>query len=253
MMGKYRKLPFGYEMKLGMVTTRPDEKPWVEYIFRQYITGVSLKEIAEMLSEDGTPYDADKAWNKNMVSRILADERYLGTDRFPKIIDQDMFRRVIEIRSDKSIDAIRQTEAQKMLRRKCGFPITKHIENEVIYLLNRVIREPERIHTPPATKPRDRRLAELKSDLEKLLMQMPVDEETAMEKLNQIAVAMYGAIDPREYETYRMRQAFQNEHPRTELDAGLIAMNIDAVRTDSDGNVQIILKNGQVIERGEHR
>ena len=72
-------------------------------------------------------------------------------------------------------------------------------------------------------------------------------------KLNQIAVAMYGAIDPREYETYRMRQAFQNEHPQTELDAGLIAMNIDAVRTDSDGNVQIILKNGQIIERGENR
>ena len=69
-------------------------------------------------------------------------------------------------------------------------------------------------------------MAELKFDLEKLLMQMPVDEETAMEKLNLIAVAMYGAIDPREYETYRMRQAFQNEHPRTELDAGLIAMNI---------------------------
>ena len=78
MKGKYRKLPFGYEMKLGIVTTRPDEKPWVEYIFRQYITGVSLKEIAEMLSEDGTPYDADKAWNKNMVSRILADERCLS-------------------------------------------------------------------------------------------------------------------------------------------------------------------------------
>ena len=83
-------------------------------------------------------------------------------------------------------------------------------------------------------------MAELKFDLEKLLMQMPVDEETAMEKLNQIAVAMYGAIDPREYETYRMRQAFQNEHPRTELDAGLIAMNIDAVRTDSKGKISIM-------------
>ena len=250
-MGKYRKLPFGYEMKLGMVTTRPDEKPWVEYIFRQYITGVSLKEIAEMLSEDGTPYDADKAWNKNMVSRILADERYLGTDRFPKIIDQDMFRRVIEIRSDKSIDAIRQTEAQKMLRRKCGFPITPHIEREVLYLLNRLAKEPERIQTPKRIKIKEDRLTELKSDMEMLLMQMPEDEKSAMEKLNQIAVAMYRAVDPREYETYRMRAAFLAEHTRSELDANLIAMNIETVKVDSDGNVQIILKNGQVIKRGE--
>jgi hypothetical protein len=50
-----------------------------------------------------------------------------------------------------------------------------------------------------------------------------------------------------------MRSVFQAEHPRSELDANLIAMNIDAVKTDSDGNVQIILKNGQVIERGELR
>jgi hypothetical protein len=89
--------------------------------------------------------------------------------------------------------------------------------------------------------------------MEALLMRMPVDEERAMEKLNQIAVAMYSAVDPREYETYRMRSVFQAEHPRSELDTNLIAMNIDAVKTDSDGNVQIILKNGQVIERGELR
>ena len=252
-MGKYRKLPFGYEMRMGNIVIRPDEKLWVEYIFRQYITGASLKEISDRLREDGTPFDADKQWNKNMVSRILADERYLGTDRFPRIIEQDMFRRVIDIRCAKSIDAIRKTEAQKMLRRKCGFPITPYIEREVLYLLNRLAKEPERIQTPERIKIKDNRLAELKSDMEALLMRMPVDEERAMEKLNQIAVAMYSAVDPREYETYRMRSVFQAEYPRSELDANLIAMNIDAVKTDIDGNVQIILKNGQVIERGELR
>ena len=91
-MGKYRKLPFGYEMRMGNIVVRPDEKPWVEYIFRQYITGASLKEISDRLREDGTPFDADKQWNKNMVSRILADERYLGTDRYPQIIEHDMYR-----------------------------------------------------------------------------------------------------------------------------------------------------------------
>ena len=78
-----------------------------------------------------------------------------------------------------------------------------------------------------------------------------MDEKQAMQKLNQIAVTMYGAVDPREYETYRMRAAFLVEHTRSELDANLIAMNIETVKMDSDGNVQIILKNGQVIKRGE--
>lgn len=250
-MGKYRKLPYGYEMRMGHIVIRQDEKPWVEYIFRQYICGSSLKEIADRLREDGTPFDADRAWNKNMVSRILADERYLGIGQFPEIIEHDMFRRVIDIRCVKSVDAIQKTEAQKMLRRKCGFPITPHIEREVLYLLNRLAKEPERIQTPERIKIKEDRLTELKSDMETLLMQMPVDEKSAMEKLNQIAVEMYRAVDPREYETYRMRAAFLAECTRSELDANLIAMNIETVKVDSDGNVQIILKNGQVIKRGE--
>ena len=250
-MGKYRKLPYGYEMRMGQILIRPDEKPWVEYIFRQYICGASLKEIADRLREDGTPFDADRSWNKNMVSRILADERYLGTNRFPQIIEQDAFRRVIEIRCVKSIDVIQKTEAQKMLRRKFGFPITPYIESEVLYLLNYLVKEPDRIQTPKRIRMKENRLKALKAEMEKLLVQMPVDENQAMQKLNQIAVTMYDAVDPREYETYRMRTAFLAEHTRSELDANLIAMNIETVKVDSDGNVQIILKNGQVIKRGE--
>lgn len=59
------------------------------------------------------------------------------------------------------------------------------------------------------------------------------------------------AMDPREYETQRMRRIFQKEEPRSELDANLIAENISAVMVDSNGNVKIRLKNDQIIERGE--
>lgn len=62
---------------------------------------------------------------------------------------------------------------------------------------------------------------------------------------------MYETIDPREYESYRMRRVFQKEEPRSELDARLIAMNVSAVLVDSNGKVKIRLKNDQIIERGE--
>ena len=55
------------------------------------------------------------------------------------------------------------------------------------------------------------------------------------------------AMDPREYETQRMRRIFQKEEPRSELDANLIAENISAVMVDSNGNVKIRLKNDQII------
>lgn len=69
--------------------------------------------------------------------------------------------------------------------------------------------------------------------------------------MQEVAVTMYEAMDPREYETQRMRRVFQKEEPRSELDANLIATNISAVMVDSNGNVKIRLKSDQIIERGE--
>ena len=87
-------------------------------------------------------------------------------------------------------------------------------------------------------------------ELEDLLDRLPVDEERTREKLQEIAVAMYETVDPREYETHRMKRLFQKEQPRAELDAKLIAQTISAVMVDSNGRVKIKLKNEQIIERG---
>lgn len=95
------------------------------------------------------------------------------------------------------------------------------------------------------------RLDTLKAELEELISQLPVDENRAREVLQEIAAEMYADIDPREYETQRMRRAFQKEEPRSELDANLIAMNISAVLVDGNGKVKIRLKNDQIVERGE--
>ena len=80
---------------------------------------------------------------------------------------------------------------------------------------------------------------------------LPVDEKQAREKLIEVTVAMYEAIDPREYESYRMKRVFGNEQPRTELDACLISQNIAEVTVISTGKVRIRLKNDQIIERRE--
>ena len=138
-----------------------------------------------------------------------------------------------------------------MLRRKCDRRFTPDIEHEVLYLLNRLAAEPEQIKTPDAPPAQSERLKILKTELENLLARLPVDEERTREKLKEIAVAMYETVDPREYETDRMRRVFQKESARAELDARLIAIAISAVLVDGNGKVKIKLKNEQVIERGE--
>ena len=194
--------------------------------------------------------DPNKPWNKNMVARILADTRYLGGSGFPVLVDASVFLNTEEKRKKKA-PAVQKTEAQTVLRRKCGFRITPHIEHEVLYLLNCLTQNPERIVTPQIHRAHSQRLDTLKSELEKLISQLPVDENRAREVLREIAAEMYADIDPREYETQRLRRLFQKEAPRSELDANLIAMSISAAMVDGNGNVKIRLKNDQIVERGE--
>ena len=249
-MGSNRKQPFGYTMEFGKIVIHTQEAQWVQEIYRRYNLGASFVELAQMMQEANVPYDADKPWNKNMVARILADERYIGGCGFQPIVSEDVFRSVVSKRTGKTSTS-QKTEAKIMLRRKCDFRVTPYIEQEVLYLLNRLVAAPEQIKTPDTPAVQSNRLKMLKTELEDLLARLPVDEERTREKLKEIAVAMYETVDPREYETDRMRRVFQKESARAELDARLIAIAISAVLVDGNGKVKIKLKNEQVIERGE--
>ncbi len=90
-MAKNRKFPFGYMMQNGEITTNPKEVLAVVTIFSSYLNGESLVDIAKAMD---VPYNEGVAWNKNMVKRIIENEKYLGTDKYPQLIDEDIFRRV---------------------------------------------------------------------------------------------------------------------------------------------------------------
>ena len=209
-----------------------------------------MRELAEYMQGTGVPYEEEKKWNINMIARILSDERYIGADDYPTIIEKDMFQATAEKR-EKKAPAVQRTEGQKMLRRKCGCRITPHIEHEVLYLLNTLAGNPERIHAPEGQERPYTRLEILQSELNDMMENLPVDETQASQKLMETTVAMYEAIDPREYETHRMKNVFRTEEQRSELDACLISQNISAVMVESTGKVKIRLKNDQILERRE--
>lgn len=63
-----------------------------------YINGVSLKKKAEELTADGIEYAPGKSlWNKNRVRRMITDEKYLGTETFPKIVSKELFDKVLSV------------------------------------------------------------------------------------------------------------------------------------------------------------
>ena len=249
-MGRNRKQPFGYGMERGKVVIHSGESTWVKHLYREYIAGVSIRELAEYIQGAGVPYDEGKKWNINMIARILSDERYIGADSYPAIITEAVFKAAAEKR-EKKAPAVQRTEAQKVLRRKCGCRITTHIEHEVLYLLNTLAGTPEHLKTPKGQERPNTELQILQLELNAMMENLPVDETQARQKLMEITVAMYEAIDPREYETHRMKKVFGNEQRRSELDACLISQNISAVMVESTGKVRVRLKNDQILERRE--
>lgn len=89
---KLRTILYGYEMKNGYMEVIESEATVVRNIFALYIEGKSLKEIAEILTEQGIVYYLEKnKWNKNMVSRIIDNLNYVGNDDYPSIISSSDF------------------------------------------------------------------------------------------------------------------------------------------------------------------
>ena len=121
-MAKKRKIPFGYMMKNGEITTNPKEVLAVITVFQSYLNGESFAKIAEEME---VPYNEGVTWNKNMVNRIIENEKYLGTDKYPQLIDEDTFRRANAKRVSKATSlCVISDELQKIREltfcKECG-------------------------------------------------------------------------------------------------------------------------------------
>ena len=94
-MAKNRRIPFGYQMKNGEIVTEPRELYAVSKIFADYLNGYSLLDISKAMQEECIPYHPGENynWNKNMVKRIIENEKYLGDNMYPQIISADIFHR----------------------------------------------------------------------------------------------------------------------------------------------------------------
>lgn len=118
-----RKIPFGYSMENGKITVNSSEVLAVLTIFSQYLAGESLKSIASQMR---VPYREDSTiWNKNMVKRILENEKYLGKDDFPQLIDPKIFQAVNQKKVKKATSLCVIPEELQALRnltfcKECG-------------------------------------------------------------------------------------------------------------------------------------
>ena len=238
-----RKLPFGYQMRMGEIIRNEPEAKAVQDIFLQYTLGASLKEIAEQMGKNGPTYDEGKSWNKNMIARILENTKYTGADSYPRLVDIKLFEAAAEKRQTKQ-RLPERTPAQKALKRVCSKPPTPEIEQQVTHLLGRLSEQPERITQPEtASVPQH---STTQADLDSVLNTQPLDEEAARKLIFQLAQEQYDAIGNEEYETERLRRLFTAFECTAALNAELLQSAVSAVLVTRQA-VRLQLKNGQII------
>ena len=80
-------------LKKGEIKVDFTESKAVLRIFEEYLNGNSLMQIAKLMEFEKIRYTADSDhWNKNMVKRIIENEKYLGNGKYPQIIDEETFK-----------------------------------------------------------------------------------------------------------------------------------------------------------------
>ena len=241
-----RKQPFGYKMEFGEIVPQPREAETVRSIYLQYLAGASFKQLAEQLQTEDVPYDVGKPWNKNMVARILEDDRYIGEKHFPALIPTEQFHAAQERRKEMR-PAYKQTPAQKELRRLCGGSVPDSVARKVLKILNQVVDDPQRIKIESSGVPTTEDIRQRRLELDKLLQTPPVDEEIARQKAMELAVLTLVSIGMEEYEAHRLRSIFGKQARMRELDADLLRQSVRKIAYGSK-TVKILLKNNQVLE-----
>ncbi|MFR1842557.1 MAG: recombinase family protein [Oscillospiraceae bacterium] len=130
-MKKNRNIPFGYTMQKGEIVEELTESQAVKDIFKLYLNGKSMSEIARQMSINQISYNGITFdWNKNMIKRILENEKYLGKDGYPVLIDSETFYRANARKRSKATSVNEISEELKIIRSltyctECGHRLSR--------------------------------------------------------------------------------------------------------------------------------
>lgn len=118
-------------MKKGEIVEEPTESQAVKDIFKLYLNGKSMFELARQMSISQISYNGITFdWNKNMVKRILENEKYLGKDGYPALIDSKTFYRANARKKSKATSVNEISEELKIIRSltyctECGHRLSR--------------------------------------------------------------------------------------------------------------------------------
>lgn len=90
-------ITYGYRLVDGDMRMNPGQSEAVHLIFDAYDGGESIKKIVGMLKDSKAPTTRGKpSWTPALIRKILCNKDYLGVEPYPRMIEDEQFKRVQE-------------------------------------------------------------------------------------------------------------------------------------------------------------
>lgn len=107
------RLCYGYTIRDGRLEVQEIEAENIRKIFKNYLAGNALIKSAEL---------AGIKKNSSSVKRILSNEKYLGNEIYPKIIDRESFEKANQMLKERAVALGRVWEKEeKIIKVPCKF------------------------------------------------------------------------------------------------------------------------------------
>lgn len=281
---KNRRFPYGYEMKNGVIVVCPSEADILRQIFADYIGGAFLKTIADRLTDEKVEYLPGKYdWNKNRIKRIIEDERYMGTDTYKSIIDNDTFLKANTTKDSRrthvegSVNADNRTLVkavhcarcrEKMMHRsdlsrsknefwccqskECGswvkMTITE-LEDTVTKILNYLIDNPMLADSTDSqyTYEPSLEVQRMNNEIERMIRSLDSDRDAVQKLILECAAKKYDEYKNNQHIADRLKADLERTGPLSSYSPELFERTVSTVLIDQQGRVQLVLKNGTIV------
>lgn len=284
-MTKNRILSFGYCMQNGEIIMQPEESEAVKQIFSFYINGESLSSIADMMTKNGVSYhECSEKWNKNMINRIIENEKYLGNDEYLPIISQEDFTlanakkqkkstKVCVISNERNIIRERTfcKECGKRLIRiggnnrsnkwdcrntecsRLGFRLTDNILiGSVLNVLNTVIANPNLLNVlqPENTYKPDMMITRQQNEIDRFMENPAINSESAKAEIIKLAELKYDCCkyDDSPQKTEQLLSIISEREQLNMLDIDLYKSTVSRIYISHFNFIEVEFINGRTIK-----
>lgn len=276
-MKKKRYFPFGYRMAGGQIEIVPEESSLLQNLFDNYLKGASLIKLAETAQQTGIKFrENTERWNKNMIARMLDDERYWNDNGFPPIVSKEIGSAITVLRKQKTTSQCPIQFIKKKLVccicgeninrngknaprirwdcPKCGWyfgPITDNeLKQAVTEKLLAVCRNPQ--VAEPDQQPTNSlsiQAVRLTNEINQLLDQREVDTDRLLPLILECAAEKYKTCSIKESDhlTIKIKALFQEHSNDEELNRELFEQTVKQVILQPDGSIKFQLLNGKIV------